>query len=201
MNLDLISEPHVKDLASRGFVRGLTYYSREPLSAPATSHTASSQTKSKSDPIPLCNYYGGVRYALPPAKRWRRARHLPPDFVYGTRHNPGDCTGRTRECPQPGRAHALRKKLKRKLREEGEKLEENEAAREDVFQCNVWCPLDEEERPEGGMFIHSCCTEIEHVCVFSEINTDDVYYRMAGVFLHSYVLLHCWCFVLMGWEV
>lgn len=37
--------------------------------------------------------------------------------------------------------------------EEGKKLEENEAEREDVFQCNVWCPLDDEERPENGMFL------------------------------------------------
>ncbi|KAJ9270594.1 hypothetical protein DTO212C5_3383 [Paecilomyces variotii] len=161
MDLDLISEPHVKDLASRGFVRGLTYYSRQPLtlsSSSSASQSPSSRTKSNSSPIPLCHYYGGVRYAFAPAKRWRRARPLPSDFVYGTRHNPGDCTGRTRECPQPGRAHALRKKLKRKLMEEGKKLEENEAEREDVFQCNVWCPLDDEERPEDGwpvfFFIH-----------------------------------------------
>lgn len=144
MDLDLISAPHVKDLASRGFVCGLTFYSREPL--PSSSSSSSAKSQSQSEPIPLCHYYGNVRYAFPPEKRWRVARFITSDYVYGTKENPGDCTGKTGECPQPGRSQALKKKARKMNMEKTV-----DDAEEDCFQLNVWTPLDEEEPPDGGM--------------------------------------------------
>lgn len=77
---------------------------------------------------PLAQYFGGVRYALPPSKRWAMARRLPGEYSYGTATNPGSCEGRAVTCPQPF------------LGEQGS---------EDCFGCNVWMPVG--ECPDGGM--------------------------------------------------
>jgi hypothetical protein len=78
---------------------------------------------------PLAQYFGGVRYALPPSQRWVMARRLPAEYSYGTKTNPGRCEGRAVTCPQPF------------MGEQGS---------EDCFECNVWMPVG--ECPNGGMF-------------------------------------------------
>ncbi|KAJ5175301.1 CAZyme family CE10 [Penicillium canariense] len=89
----------------------------------------------------LCHYFGGVRYALPPLQRWRRARRLPSTFSYGSKDAPGRCDGGAGLCPQP----------------EFRGVSPSEDIwTEDCFQCNVWVPTG--EPPRGGwpvfMFIH-----------------------------------------------
>lgn len=79
---------------------------------------------------PLAQYFGGVRYALPPSRRWAMARRLPGEYSYGTETNPGRCEGRAVMCPQPF------------MSEQGS---------EDCFECNVWMPVG--ECPDGGMFV------------------------------------------------
>ncbi|KAL2001386.1 hypothetical protein VTN02DRAFT_1815 [Thermoascus thermophilus] len=86
-------------LAHRGFVRGWTL-----STSTSTSTSTSSETAQEEQPRPspaqdtretraeeriLCHYFGGVRYALPPLTRWRRARPLPGQWRYGTRETPG----------------------------------------------------------------------------------------------------------------
>ncbi|KAJ6020481.1 CAZyme family CE10 [Penicillium herquei] len=117
--------PYLKDLAHRGVIQGVTI------------STGSGATSSD-----LCHYFGGVRYALPPVQRWRRARQLPASYTYGDRQQPGQCDSGAGLCPQPGFM---------------ELSPSNEAAwTEDCFQCNVWVPT--EEPPKGGwpvfVFIH-----------------------------------------------
>lgn len=80
---------------------------------------------------PLAQYFGGVRYALPPSQRWAMARRLPAEFTYGTETNPGKCDGRAVTCPQPF------------MEDQGS---------EDCFECNVWMPVG--RCPDGGMFYH-----------------------------------------------
>jgi hypothetical protein len=78
---------------------------------------------------PLAQYFGGIRYALPPSQRWAMARRLPVDYSYGSSTNPGKCDGRAVTCPQPFMG---------------------EQGREDCFECNVWTPVG--RCPDGGMF-------------------------------------------------
>ncbi|KAJ5128692.1 CAZyme family CE10 [Penicillium atrosanguineum] len=90
----------------------------------------------------LCHYFGGVRYALPPLQRWRRARKLPSSFTYGSKDAPGVCDGGAGLCPQPGFLDLS--------------PEKPEAWDEDCFQCNVWVPTG--TPPRDGwpvmIFIH-----------------------------------------------
>lgn len=80
---------------------------------------------------PLAQYFGGVRYALPPSQRWAMARRLPAEFSYGTATSPGKCDGQAVTCPQPF-------------------MEDQRD--EDCFECNVWMPVG--RCPDGGMFNH-----------------------------------------------
>ncbi|EED15239.1 carboxylesterase, putative [Talaromyces stipitatus ATCC 10500] len=79
------------------------------------------------DDVVLVHYFGGVRYAFPPSKRWGMAERLPIDYSYGSKTNPGMCDGRAVHCPQPF------------MGDQGS---------EDCFECNVWMPVG--ERPDGG---------------------------------------------------
>ena len=109
--------PYLKYLAHRGVIQGATI-----------------STPSGSKPTDLCHYFGGVRYALPPLQRWRKARRLPSNFTYGTKRAPGQCDAGAGLCPQPGFLNLS---------------PENEAVwTEDCFQCNVWVPTG--EPPKGG---------------------------------------------------
>ncbi|CAI7579811.1 unnamed protein product [Penicillium crustosum] len=125
--METIRRPHVKSLAHRGTIKGVTI------------STLSSPTSQAKD---LCHYFGGVRYGLAPAERWRRAQPLPASFTYGSEEVPGCCDGGAGLCPQPGFLNIS---------------PENPGAwNEDCFQCNVWTPIG--EAPEGGwpvfVFIH-----------------------------------------------
>ncbi|KAJ9641035.1 hypothetical protein H2199_005703 [Coniosporium tulheliwenetii] len=107
--------PFFLDLDYRGHIEGLTL-------------------KDKSSGEPLCHYFGGIPYALPPLGpfRWRKPRSLPPCYRYGTRASPGKYTTGAGLCPQPGF---------------GKKLN-TEAWDEDCLQCNVWLPAG--KAPEKG---------------------------------------------------
>ena len=52
---------------------------------------------------PLCHYFGGLPYALPPIGpyRFRKPRPLPAFYKYGTKASPGRFTNQTAVCPQP----------------------------------------------------------------------------------------------------
>ena len=117
--------PYLQSLAHRGFIQGVT------ISTP----TGTSD---------LCRYFGGVRYALPPLQRWRRARPLPSTYSYGSRDQFGQCDGGARLCPQPGFMSLS--------------PPNEDAWTEDCFQCNVWVPTG--EAPKGGwpvfIFIRTC---------------------------------------------
>lgn len=106
------SQPYSLDLQFRGHIQGLTYLDQNSQ--------------------PLCYYFGGVPYALPPLGpfRFQKPRQLPPCYRYGTKRNPAVFTGGCGVCPQPG-------------------VDEKEWD-EDCLQCNVWVPVG--EAPEGGMF-------------------------------------------------
>ncbi|KAF2020946.1 paraben-hydrolyzing esterase precursor [Aaosphaeria arxii CBS 175.79] len=104
------SEPYLRDLQFRGFVEGLTLLDKQSL--------------------PLCHYFGGIPYALPPTKqfRWARPRSLPPCFRYGTSASPGKYTGSCGVCPQP---------------------QPNEDAwDEDCLQSNIYIPIG--DPPQQG---------------------------------------------------
>ncbi|KAJ5094631.1 CAZyme family CE10 [Penicillium angulare] len=117
--------PCLKDLAQRGVIKGVTI-----------------STAAGGKDSDLCHYFGGVRYALPPLQRWRRARRLPSTFKYGTTQSPGECDGGAGLCPQPGFMNLS--------------SSNEDAWSEDCFQCNVWVPTG--EAPRGGwpvfVFIH-----------------------------------------------
>lgn len=81
----------------------------------------------------LCHYFGGIRYAVPPSKRWQRASPLPSEYRYGTEDNPSKCPAGTRVCPQPAAFAPV----------------SLAAVSEDCFQLNVWVPVG--EVPENGM--------------------------------------------------
>ncbi|KAF2830825.1 paraben-hydrolyzing esterase precursor [Ophiobolus disseminans] len=101
------SQPHPVDLQFRGYVEGLTYLGQ--------------------DSRPLCHFFGGVPYALPPLGpfRFQKPRSLPTCYRYGTRANPARFTGGCGICPQPGPSE----------KKGGSKWDE------DCTQSNVWVPM------------------------------------------------------------
>lgn len=104
-----LSQPYHVDLQFRGHVEGLTYIDE--------------------DLKPLCHYFGGVPYALPPLGpfRFQKPRPLPTCYRYGTRVNPARFTGCCGVCPQPGA---------------GETLDDSVSGwDEDCLQSNVWIPV------------------------------------------------------------
>lgn len=115
---------HPRSLSHRGTITGLTI-SANPTSGPRPNSDSGRD---------LCHYYGGVRYALPPLQRWRRARKLPADYTYGSDDAPGKCDGGAGLCPQPGFMSLS--------------PPNEDAWTEDCFQCNVWVPIG--EVPRGG---------------------------------------------------
>lgn len=118
--MQITHTPHAKSLSHRGTIQGLTISATGPRPVPG--------------PGPeLCHYYGGIRYALPPPHRWRRARRLPADYIYGSETAPGKCDGGAGVCPQPGFMSSP---------------VNEDVWTEDCFQCNVWVPAG--EGPRGG---------------------------------------------------
>ncbi|KAL4944889.1 hypothetical protein BDV06DRAFT_232302 [Aspergillus oleicola] len=119
--MQTIQTPYLKSLGPRGYVQGCTISSKQSNN-------------------PLCHYFGGIQYALPPPQRWRKARKLPTSYNYGTKDRPFPCPGSTHSCPQATFFN----------------LSSEELGQEDCFQCNVWVPLG--EPPEEGwpvlVFIH-----------------------------------------------
>lgn len=110
------SQPYHLDLQFRGHVEGLTYLDNESQ--------------------PLCHFFGGVPYALPPVGpfRFQRPRSLPPCYRYGTKVNPGRFVGGCGLCPQPDHT---------------EELDESQWD-EDCLQSNIWVPLG--TPPAGGSY-------------------------------------------------
>lgn len=117
--MEVTRRPHTKSLSHRGAITGLTISAKGTTVSPGPD---------------LCHYYGGIRYALPPLERWRRARKLPADYAYGSEEAPGKCDGGAGLCPQPGFMNLS--------------LPNEDAWTEDCFQCNVWVPVG--EVPGGG---------------------------------------------------
>ncbi|KAL4798934.1 Alpha/Beta hydrolase protein [Aspergillus venezuelensis] len=119
--MQTVQTPYLKSLGPRGYVQGRTI-------------------SSKPSNTPLCHYFGGIQYALPPPQRWRKARKLPESYTYGTKDQPFHCPGATHSCPQVIFSN----------------ISTEELGQEDCFQCNVWVPLG--EPPEEGwpvlVFIH-----------------------------------------------
>lgn len=111
--METTTRPIQKSLGAHGSIQGLT------ISA-----------KSRD----LCHYFGGVRYALPPLQRWRRARRLPTSFSYGTPQAPGQCDKGAGVCPQPGFINLA--------------PENPDVWDEDCFQTNVWVPTG--QPPKDG---------------------------------------------------
>lgn len=107
-------EPYLQSLAHRGYIQGLT------LSAASTN-------------TPLCHFFGGLRYALPP-QRWRKAIPLPSGYSYGTKEQPGECDEGAGVCPQPEFLGPV----------------DQSGWTEDVFQVNVWVPIG--EAPKDGIY-------------------------------------------------
>ncbi|KAE8394612.1 Alpha/Beta hydrolase protein [Aspergillus alliaceus] len=116
-----LRHPYVVSLAHRGFVEGITL-------------------TDKTTDAPWCHYFGGLRYALPPSARWRKAQRLPPSYSYGTKDHPRQCSGTAGVCPQPSFPS----------------ISLEDGWTEDCFQCNVWVPVG--EPPKDGwpvlVFIH-----------------------------------------------
>jgi hypothetical protein len=108
-----IREPYTLDLGHRGFIQGVSILKEK-------------------DSSPLCRYFGGLRYALPPTRRWGKSRPLPRNFSYGTRESPGRYDGQAKVCPQPDASWG----------------DPAAGLDEDCFQCNVWVPVG--EKPDGG---------------------------------------------------
>jgi carboxylesterase type B len=102
--LETTQQPCIQDLGDLGYISGATIIDKK------TSE-------------PICHFFGGVPYALPPTDehRWTKPRELPPNYKYGTRSKPGRFPGRTAVCPQ---LSANRKA----------KMDEN------CLQLNLWIP-------------------------------------------------------------
>ncbi|KAF2840086.1 alpha/beta-hydrolase [Patellaria atrata CBS 101060] len=118
--METIKEPYLRDIQDRGFIEGLTI-------------------KEKSSERPVCHYFGGLPYALPPVGpfRWQRPRPLPTCYTYGTRNNPGRFTGETGKCPQ-----LAVDEIASDAAAVEEFLDHNAAGNqtEDCLQCNIWIP-------------------------------------------------------------
>lgn len=108
------ARPYHRDLHFRGVVEGLTY--------------------TDSDSNPLCHFFGGLPYALPPIGpfRFQKPRPVPPCYRYGTKVNPGRYTGGCGLCPQSSDGKA-----------------EITTWDEDCLQSNVWIPCG--DPPSEGM--------------------------------------------------
>ncbi|KAF2874402.1 paraben-hydrolyzing esterase precursor [Massariosphaeria phaeospora] len=108
------SEPYLRDLDFRGVVEGITYLDKKSQ--------------------PLCHFFGGIPYALPPlgSFRWSKPRPLPSCYRYGTRANPGRYTEKCSLCPQPEFNDDLK----------------DELWNEDCLQSNIWIPTG--DPPKGG---------------------------------------------------
>ena len=106
--------PYFQDLQFRGVVEGLTYLD--------------------DNSNPLCHFFGGVPFGLPPVGpfRFQKPRSLPPCYRYGTRSNPGHFTGNCSLCPQ-----VTRQGLDDHLWDE------------DCLQSNIWVPTG--EPPKEGL--------------------------------------------------
>ncbi|KAL4878490.1 Alpha/Beta hydrolase protein [Aspergillus karnatakaensis] len=119
--METFQRPYLKSLGPLGYIQGCTIVS-------------------KPTNVPLCHYFGGIRYALPPSVRWRRARQLPRAYSYGSRNRPFQCPGSTKVCPQSTFMDPSN----------------TEGDTEDCYQCNVWVPVG--EPPANGwpviVFIH-----------------------------------------------
>lgn len=109
--METVQKPYLKSLGPRGYVQGVTI-------------------STKSSNTPLCHYFGGLRYALPPPERWRKAQKLPSTYSYGTKRSPYRCPGSTGVCPQSTFMD----------------LPVAQDWNEDCFQCNIWIPLGEPPR-------------------------------------------------------
>src|ERR1700712_1424823 len=109
--METTSSPHLQDLQFRGYIEGF-------------------DIKDKKTGKSICQYFGGVPYAVPPTGelRWRQPRELAPCYRYGTRTSPGIFTGKAAMCPQPG------KKLS--------------SVDENCLECNIWVPAG--DPPLGG---------------------------------------------------
>ncbi|KAJ4989489.1 carboxylesterase [Stagonosporopsis vannaccii] len=107
------SRPYLRDLQFRGVVEGLTYLDDRSN--------------------PLCHFFGGIPFGLPPVGpfRFQKPRSLPTCYRYGTKSNPGRFTGSCGQCPQVTR-HGFDEKL----------------WEEDCLQSNIWVPIG--EPPKGG---------------------------------------------------
>lgn len=114
-----LSRPYHLDLQFRGHIEGLTYLD--------------------SDSQPLCHFFGGVPYALPPVGQFRfqKPRSLPPCYRYGTKRNPARYIGECGVCPQAAWGGKV----------------DNKAWDEDCLQSNVWVPIG--EAPKGGKYSRS----------------------------------------------
>jgi len=107
INMEKPSVPYRVNLAFRGFAEGLTHLD--------------------SDSQPLCHYFGGVPYALPPvgSLRFQKPQPLPPCHRYGSKAHPGRFTRGCGICPQPGSS--------------AETLDQG-SWDEDCLQSNIWVP-------------------------------------------------------------
>lgn len=85
---NLSRAPYIKEAAELGWLEGVTITGTSPL----------------------CHYFGGIPYALPPTDeyRFRQARPLPQHWRHGTRSNPARFTGECSVCPQPKAKGATR---------------------------------------------------------------------------------------------
>lgn len=108
---DTHQEPFVHELGQHGFIQGVSIAE------------------------PLCRYFGGIRYALPPSERWQRAKALPSNYTYGTNAQPAKYSAETKICYQPKFLAPL----------------DLSGSDEDSFQLNIWVPAG--EAPENGMYI------------------------------------------------
>lgn len=108
------SRPYLRDLQFRGVVEGLTYLDNESQ--------------------PVCHFFGGVPFGLPPLGpfRFQKPRSLPTCYRYGTKSNPGRFTGGCGLCPQVTRQGV-----------------DDHLWEEDCLQSNIWVPSG--EPPKGGL--------------------------------------------------
>ncbi|KAL1958335.1 hypothetical protein VTO42DRAFT_4652 [Malbranchea cinnamomea] len=114
----LHQEPYLLSLEKNGHVEGITM-------------------RSSSSRNSLCHFFGGVRYALPPSERWRKAEPLPPTYMYGTQTQAAKCSTGTNVCPQPNFLGQLDKS----------KWDE------DCFQSNIWVPAKKAPKDGWPVFV------------------------------------------------